>query len=130
MKRHHRMLAMALGLPLLAIGLPYWQADYGTPATQLPSALLWWPVVLVFFGAVASRLAGAAFLLAWAVAGSPIPLVVLVRVLVDTGVEPTTHGLWPLELAIAAAVGYGAALLGALVGHAAIRLRSGPPANG
>lgn len=121
MKREHRMLLLALALPILAIGTHYWARPYAE--LQLPSALLWWPVLLVFFGAVASRLAGAGFLLSWLVAGAPLAIVVMVRVMRDTGADPTTHNLWPLELVIAGVLGWGASLLGALAGHLSLRAR-------
>ena len=82
MNRSTRMLLLALVLPILAVGLPYWGRPYAE--LQLPGALLWWPLALVFFGAVASRLAGAGFVASWLVAGAPLALVVGVRVLRDT----------------------------------------------
>ena len=118
------MLLLALVLPIIAVGVPYWQAPYAS--LQLPGALLWWPVVLVFFGAVASRLAGAGFLASWLVAGAPLAIVVMVRVMRDTGADPTSHNLWPLELMIAAALGWGSALLGALAAHFSLRARTDP----
>ena len=123
MTRSLRMLAMALVLPVIAVGATYWPQPYNSAGTQLPSALLWWPVVLVFFGAVASRLAGAGFLASWLVAGAPLAIVVMVRVLRDTAADPTSHNLWPLELINAGTLGWGAALLGALAAHYSLRAR-------
>lgn len=101
---------MAFLLPLIAIGVPYWSRPYAE--LQLPGALLWWPVVLVFFGAVASRLSGAGFMASWLIAGAPLMVVVLVRIVLDTAKDPTTHNLWPLEVLIADALGFGASFLG------------------
>jgi ABC-type transport system involved in cytochrome c biogenesis permease component len=128
MKHHHRMLVLAFFLPLVAIGLPYLQAPYNT--LQLPDAWLGWPLVLVFFAAVASRLSGAGFLVAWLVAGVTMPLIVLVDVAMDTAKDPDTHGMWPFALLIACALGFGIALLGALAGHFAIKQRTPPTSNG
>ncbi len=124
MNRSTRMLLLALVLPILAVGLPYWGRPYAE--LQLPGALLWWPLALVFFGAVASRLAGAGFVASWLVAGAPLALVVGVRVLRDTAADPSTHNLWPLELMIAGALGWGMALLGALAAHFSLRARAAP----
>lgn len=126
MKRHHRMLLLAFVLPLIAIGVPYWQAPYNSPDAQLPGAFLGWQLVLVFFAAVASRLSGAHFLAAWVVPASTLPAIVLVDVILDTATDPTTHNLWPLEVLISAAIAGTVALLGALAGHFAIRARRTP----
>jgi hypothetical protein len=126
LNRKRRMLLLAFLLPLIAIGLPYWQAPYNSAAMQLPNAFFGWPLVLVFFAAVASRLSGAGFLAAWGDAGATMPIIVLVKVLIDTNTDPTTHNAWPLEMAIAAVLGFGIALLGTLAGHFAIKLRQKP----
>lgn len=117
MIRTRRMLLMAFVLPLLAVGVPFWNADPGSAGATIPGALLWWPLVLVFFGAVASRLAGAGFVVAWLVAAAPLPLLVLARALAGTG---TTLA----DAALAAGLALVATLLGALAGHAALRGRA------
>ena len=119
---------MAFFLPIIAVGVPYWSRPYAE--LQLPSALLWWPVVLVFFGAVASRLSGAGFMASWLVAGAPLMIVVVVRIVLDTAKGPTTHDLWPLELLIADALGFGASFLGAAAAVLSRRPAAGPPQDG
>jgi hypothetical protein len=45
-----------------------------------------------------------------------VPIAVLCKLVWDVVADPTSHNLWPFELAIAVAVGAAAALVGALVG--------------
>lgn len=54
----------------------------------------------------------------WAafVAGAGVPLAVLGKLVRDLIADPTSHNLWPFELAIAAAVGLAAGLVGAFAG--------------
>jgi hypothetical protein len=126
MNRSTRMLLLAFAVPVLAVGATYWTRPYAE--LQLPSALLWWPVVLVFFGAVASRLAGAGFFASWMAPGAALPVVVLVRIVRDTAADPTTHNLWPLEFLIADVLGFGAAFLGVVA--AVLSLKARTPAAG
>lgn len=125
MTRSTRMLLLAFVLPLVAVGVPYFARPYAD--LQLPSALLWWPVVLVFFGALASRLAGAGFLASWLVPGATLPLVALGRIVRDTAADPTTHNLWPLEFLIADVLGFGAAFLGVVAAVLSLKTRTAPP---
>ena len=118
------MLVLAFVLPTVAVGTTYWARPYAE--LQLPSALLWWPVVLVFFGALASRLAGAGFMASWFAAGATLPVVVLVRVVLDTAADPTTHNLWPLEFLIADVLGFGAAFLGVVAAVVSMKTRTLP----
>ena len=117
------MVLLAFFVPIVAIGVPYWSRPYA----ELPSALLWWPVVLVFFGALASRLAGAGFMASWLVPGVTIPVVVLVRIIRDTAADPTTHNLWPLEFLIADFLGLGAAFLGVVAAVLSLKARAPAP---
>lgn len=128
MNRSTRMTMLAFVVPVIAVGTTYWARPYAE--LQLPSALLWWPVLLVFFGAVATRLAGAGFAVSGLVPGAALPAVVAIRVLVDAASDPTTHNLWPLELLIAGALGFGAALLGAGAATLSLRMRPPGPASG
>jgi hypothetical protein len=53
----------------------------------------------------------------WLLIAASVPFAVLVRVVVETGSDPASHNLWPLELGIAAALGLGCALLGTGLGN-------------
>jgi hypothetical protein len=50
------------------------------------------------------------------VAGLAVPAVVLLRVVIETAADPTSHNLWPFEVVIGAGVGALVALAGALAG--------------
>jgi hypothetical protein len=112
-------LIAAFIVSFIAVGVPYFLAPYHqTDFTDLfgPGTL-----VLVLAAAASVRLARAPVWLAVPTMASVMPAVVLLRIIVDVAMDPTTHNLWPLELAIAAPlglmVGGGAAVVGALLGR-------------
>ena len=57
--------------------------------------------------------------------GAAVPAAVWARVVVETAKDPTSHNLWPFEIAIAMVVGMACALIGAIAGGV-IELRSRP----
>jgi hypothetical protein len=111
--------ACALGCLLLA-GVPYWALPYRS--ADLPSSLYGPGLAAVTIAAAALRMAWphrwrtTALLLAFAVVA-----VVGIRVAVDVARDPTSHNLFPFELAIAGAVGAAAALAGIGLGAFANR---------
>jgi hypothetical protein len=115
------VLVLAFAVPFLMIGLPYWRIPYAQVA--LPDSIVSWPIWLVALGALAARLAGAGAVASFAVTALVLPAMVGLRVVRETGVDPTSHNLWPLELMIVGAMGVGLALLGAGVGAMVLRLR-------
>ncbi|WP_024869299.1 hypothetical protein [Pseudoxanthomonas suwonensis] len=99
----------------LAVGLPYWL----TPLKQLalPDAILDARLVVVaVMAAVPAFLSGAGFWLSWLVIGASVPAAIFARVAYDVILDPGTHNLWPFEIALVLAPGFGSAFLGALVG--------------
>ena len=73
---------------------------------------------------LALRLAGLAR--SWKIAlliGSAPAMAVMVRVVVDTMRDPTSHNLWPFELGIALALGVACAACGTMVGRLLASLR-------
>ena len=58
-----------------------------------------------------------------------MPVVVAARVVADTAADPTSHNLWPFEIALAMLVGFPCAIVGAMVGtwlaFRALRRKSG-----
>jgi hypothetical protein len=115
------MLGFAAGF--LAVGVPYWALPYG--AAQLPSALLTPALAVVPAAAAILRAIGAArFWRIVGAVGAAVPAVILARVQVETSRDPTSHNLWPLEVAIACGVGSAYALAGAIAGSAAAMLAS------
>lgn len=84
---------------------------------QMPDALYGFGLWAVGLSALFARWR-LGFGLPWAafVAGAGVPLAVLAKILRDLISDPASHGLWPFELAIAAAIGLAAGLLGAFAG--------------
>ncbi|HZM26217.1 MAG TPA: hypothetical protein VFB89_02580 [Gemmatimonadales bacterium] len=97
---------------LLACGITLWPVPYEKVSLpENPAGSTWF-----LLGAVAGLLAG--YLLkqkkrvpVLAVAGGFV-LAVLGRVAVETSRDPTSHNLWPFEVAIAGVIGLGAAVVG------------------
>jgi hypothetical protein len=108
-------LAAASIVSFFAVGLPYWQIAYAK--VSLPDTLYGAGLVAVFVLAAAARTFGRARLVTVIlVVGAAVPAVVLARVAVETGHDPTSHNLWPFELIIAALVGMASSSAGALIG--------------
>jgi hypothetical protein len=100
--------ALAIGLPYMAI--PYSSAD-------VPGSLVTWGMLVLFGLAAAVRIADrASFLATTATLVMVAPVVVMVRVIRDTAIDPTSHNLWPVEVAIAVFLGTIVVLAGATVG--------------
>lgn len=116
MSRRNRLtLALAFALALLAVGLPYWQIPYAQ--ISLPGAVWGVGLIVVAVLAAACRIAVATALWPTAlVLGAAVPGAVLVRVVYEAAVTPTSHNLWPFELLLSAGPGLLAALVGALAG--------------
>lgn len=101
----------------LAAGVPWWLAPYNRFAFSHPVALLG---SLAFVGISAGFAGWSPLGLGRTVlaAGGAVPAAVMVRVLVDTTRDPTSHNLWPFEVVFAGlfglAVAFGAGLLGRL----------------
>lgn len=103
-------------ISMLGVGIPYWMIPYhrvNLPGTLVEPALVMVPLVALWLRAagIASLQRAVTFI------GSAVPAAVIVRILVETGKDPTSHNLWPFEIIIASLLGYGCALAGALVGH-------------
>jgi hypothetical protein len=88
---------------LLCVGIPYWLVPYQD--VNLPSSLPRTGLIVVAFAAFVIRAAGISRL-GLAVAGPAAMVVcaVALRVAVEVNSDPTSHNLWPVELAIAAVV--------------------------
>lgn len=107
-----------LGLVFIAAfvgsGLPFWLTPYARIGEQT------WAIaalVVVLPLAAGLRLTGVAGLLATV---TVLPAAMLaanaVRIAVDTGVDPTSHNLWPLELILTLVAGLVAAVAGYVIG--------------
>ena len=108
------ILFAAFALCFLAVGWPYWNVPYAQvslPGTLVGGQLL--IVALIAAVAVALRVGPLPVL---AVVGAATPMAVLVRVLRDASLDPTSHNLWPFELVLAGGLGFAVALAGVLLG--------------
>ena len=54
--------------------------------------------------------------------GAAVPCVAMARVLVDIARDPTSHNLWPIEVVMMAALGFGLAFVAGSLGLALRRM--------
>jgi hypothetical protein len=102
-------------IAFLAIGVPYWGIPYDH--LSLPNSLYGIGLLAVMIAAAIARFFGKTRVLtAILVAGAAVPAAVIVRVAVETVLDPRSHNLWPLEIIIALIVGVVWASMGALAG--------------
>ncbi len=117
-------LAGAFLTAFLAVGIPYWQVPYAK--VSMPNTLMAPGLFMVVFAAALMRFAGKhSFLASWLVVAAAVPATVMARVVVDTSQDPTSHNLWPFEVALAWLVGLLASLAGAALGSAPALLARG-----
>ena len=100
---------------VIIIGVPFWRIPYSQ--VNLPDALLTPGLLAVAVGAVllcvkAMVTRQSAFL----AAGAAVPAAVVLRLIVETAADPTSHNLWPFEVVIASVVGVLASSIGAVLG--------------
>jgi hypothetical protein len=116
MQRHpSTVVAIAFVAALLAVGVPYWLIPYAKLA--LPDSLLHAGLVVAVLAAAVVRFFGRLpFGPSVLAIGLAAPCAVVLRIIVGVLGDPTSHNLWPFEVVLAAAVGFGASLCGALLG--------------
>jgi hypothetical protein len=73
-------------------------------------------LVVVISSALSRAIGKCPFVPTVVVVGAAVPVAVIVRVVVDTLRDPTSHNLWPFEVIIAVGVGLLASASGALAG--------------
>ena len=98
----------------VCVAIPYLQLPYNQ--VSLPTTILNLSLLVVFGGAWFLRAYGNSLLASWIVVGAMVPLVICARITIETSQDPTSHNLWPLEVIIAAGVGFLVSGFGALVG--------------
>ncbi|MBX6330847.1 MAG: hypothetical protein IRY91_03265 [Gemmatimonadaceae bacterium] len=109
--------ALAFAASFLTVGIPYWMIPFGSDRFSLPEALIGPGLIVVILAALALRaLRTASFVKVTCVLGSSVPAAAFARVAEDVVKDPTSHNLWPFEIAIALPIGFGCALAGAVVG--------------
>ncbi len=113
-----RWLTTAFALCLIAAGLPLWLTPYGSlslpDALYLPGLLVALPLCagLRFFAVARSTTIAAVVVGAMLVAN-------MLRITVDTAADPTSHNLFPFELALTLVFGSAVALVGCTAGKLA-----------
>lgn len=120
--RARGVLVLAFVGSFLAVGIPYWGIPYSN--LSLPSALPDAGLVVVALLAALARIVSASrFWRTSLVVGAAVPAAVLARVVGDGILDPTSHNLWPFEIALASGPGFLAAAVGALIGGVLARPR-------
>ena len=108
-------LLIAFLVAFVGVGFRYWQLPYSQ--VSLPDSLYGPGLAAVAVVALMARAFGLArFWKVWLLVAAAVPVAVLVRIVVETAADATTHNLWPLEIAIAIALGLGCSLVGTLLG--------------
>ena len=108
-------LLIAFLIAFVGVGFRYWQLPYAQ--ASLPDSLYGPGLVAIAVVALMARGFGLArFWKVWLLIAAAVPAAVLVRIVVDVSADATTHNLWPLELAIAVALGLGCSLVGSVLG--------------
>jgi hypothetical protein len=99
----------------LAVGIPYWQVPYAK--VSIPNTLMAPGLFVVALAAALVRFAGKhSFVASLFIIALAVPATVIARVVVDTSTDPTSHNLWPFEVALAWVVGLLASLVGVTLG--------------
>jgi hypothetical protein len=120
-------LIAAFLVSVLAVGIPYWKIPYSK--VSLPNTLMTGALLVVVLAAALARFVGRnGFVATLLAVAASVPLVVIARVTVETGRDPTSHNLWPFEIVIAAGVGLLASAAGVVLGSIpAVLSRGGGP---
>jgi hypothetical protein len=110
-----RTFAMCMAGAFLASGIPWWLAPYNRFTFSHPAAILGF---LAFVGLAAWFAGGTELGFGRTVlaAGAAVPAAVMVRVVVDTAKDPTSHNLWPFEVAFTGVFAFGLAAGAGLLG--------------
>lgn len=112
--------ALLFGIAFAIAAWLYWPAF--ERKVNLPDALYGLPLVLTAVVAVIdSGLARRPFTRSLWLAAAVLPAAVFARVVYDGVRDPTSHNLWPFELAIAFGVSLPAALVGSVAGWLLLR---------
>lgn len=113
---HPRTLRLVLLASIALIGIP----NLFTPYNSNLQAAVFYGLGLAVVGIAALALRAydaAPFWKTAIVMALALPATAMLRVIVDTARDPTSHNLWPLELMLAAFYGAFCAILGAAIGQ-------------
>ncbi|OQW43111.1 MAG: hypothetical protein A4S08_10470 [Proteobacteria bacterium SG_bin4] len=121
-KKH---LIIAFFLSFFAVGIPYWRIPYNT--VNLPEALPVFGLIVVGSAAMMLRLqTTATFWQIIKVITASVPAAVFARVVWDGFKDPSSHNLWPFEIAVVLPVGFACAFTGALAGSLIAAMTGAP----
>jgi hypothetical protein len=113
--------ALLFGVAFVVAALLYWPTFEAR--TNLPDALYGAPLAVAALTAlVDAYLSRRPFARSLWIGAAVLPAAVFARVVYDGLRDPTSHNLWPFEIAIAIGVGLPAALAGAALGWLALRV--------
>ena len=102
-------------LGFLAGGLPLWPVPYYSIDLSNPGFLGQWIVAGIIAGGFPAALSDLSMHRTASLLGAGFGIAVLARVLFEIIQDPTTHNLWPFEVAISVAVGLLAGIGGSLL---------------
>jgi hypothetical protein len=119
-------LTLSLITTFFATGIPFWLVPYNN--ANLPGSLLHSGLFVAGISALLLCMYGiASFWRSTSMVAASVGASVVARVLVGAAQDPTTHNLWPFEVAIALMVGCVCAAVGAIVGSLIAKLRPSHP---
>lgn len=98
------------------IGWSYWRIPYDRVDLPLPLMRGFNPLMPLLLALLARWKGGVRVRWAAPAMALSMPVVVAARVVADTAADPTSHNLWPFEIALAMLVGFPCAIVGAMVG--------------
>ena len=102
-------------LGFLAGGLPLWPVAYYSIDLSNPGFLAQWIIAGIIAGGFPAALSSLSMHRSAVLLGAGFGMAVLARVLFEIIQDPTTHNLWPFEVAISVAVGLLAGIGGSLL---------------
>jgi hypothetical protein len=119
-----KLLLITCAICFFAVGIPFWIVPYYQ--VNLPTSLSDISLLVVALAAFLVRHRKAIdFWMGASFVGMTVPGVVMIRIIVETTKDPTSHNLWPFEVIIAAFFGYAYALAGTIAGHFYAKFTSG-----
>ncbi|MEO8359759.1 MAG: hypothetical protein ABI672_06990 [Vicinamibacteria bacterium] len=116
--------SMTLGT--LACGVPLWPIPYKLVSMPGNPSPVIWLLLGTFAGLIAAYVLRPGWLLPWGAVAMGFGIAVLGRVAVETAKDPTSHNLWPIEVAIAGFFGLVSGLLGVALGRLIQRAAGNP----
>lgn len=122
-KQPHWWSIAAFVVGILVVGLPFWLIPYGS--VQLPGSLATWSMAAI--GVIAALLVASGTTRFWrtiVVTAGAVPAAIMFRVIVEAAQDPTSHNLFPFELALGIWRALFYVVPGAIVGLLVHRLRS------